>query len=380
MSTGFPSTFTAAAPAGRAQVFDPALKQFAYAFRPGDPTFTRPEDAARWHTARRRATDHVLRTFAESEWGDSLVLRGSRLLAAWLPEQAREPGDLDWVAEPASMRLPSHEATRLLNGLMAAVRHRPSPAGVYMPPTVSSEDIWTYERAAGRRMVFPFKCEGLPDGAVQVDVVFSQELPSPPARTVVPAADGGCVAVRAATPEQSLAWKLLWLATDMYPQGKDLYDAVLLAEHTNLRREVLTETFNAARQQLVIYPGTPFLDIRVDWENFQRECPWVTGTEDEWRNRLDRALEREGPPADRSAGGWVRPEWRTADVLAITRGIVDERAFDRLAILHDALIDAGCTDERILGHCRDAGPHGSECWVTNVILADRADTPAEGGS
>jgi hypothetical protein len=372
MSTGFPSTFTAAAPAGRAQVFDPALKQFAYAFRPGDPTFARPEDAARWHAARRRATDHVLRTFAESAWGDSLVLRGSRLLAAWLPEQAREPGDLDWVARPASIRLPSHEATRLLDGLVAAVRHRSPPAGVYMPPTVSAEDIWTYERAAGRRIVFPFKSEGLPDGAVQVDVVFSEELPTPPARAVVPAADGGCVTVWTATPEQSLAWKLLWLATDMYPQGKDLYDAVLLAEHTNLRREVLTETFGAAREQLVVYSGTPFLDIRVDWGNFQRECPWVTGDEDEWRRRLDRALEREGPPAARPGDDdSFRPEWRTADVVALARGIVEEKAFDRLPILHDALLDAGCTDEKILDHCRSAGPHGPDCRVANLVLGGK---------
>ena len=32
----------------------------------------------------------------------------------------------------------------------------------------------------------------------------------------------------------ALAWKLLWLATDTYPQGKDLYDAVLLAENTTV--------------------------------------------------------------------------------------------------------------------------------------------------
>ena len=39
----------------------------------------------------------------------------------------------------------------------------------------------------------------------------------------------------------ALAWKLLWLATDTYPQGKDLYDAVLLAEHTTVDQSLVRQ-------------------------------------------------------------------------------------------------------------------------------------------
>ena len=49
-------------------------------------------------------------------------------------------------------------------------------------------------------------------------------------------------------------------------------------------------------------------------------------------------------------------------------GIYDDRAFDRLPILADALIDAGCDDEQILEHCRAPGPHVRGCWVVDLVL------------
>jgi hypothetical protein len=52
----------------------------------------------------------------------------------------------------------------------------------------------------------------------------------------------------------------------------------------------------------------------------------------------------------------------------LARGIYDDRAFDRLPILADALIDAGCDDEAILGHCRGPGPHVRGCWVADLVL------------
>jgi hypothetical protein len=48
----------------------------------------------------------------------------------------------------------------------------------------------------------------------------------------------------------------------------------------------------------------------------------------------------------------VDPRWLTSDVAALARGIYDEKAFDRLPILADALQDAGCDNEEVLDHCR----------------------------
>jgi hypothetical protein len=56
-------------------------------------------------------------------------------------------------------------------------------------------------------------------------------------------------------------------------------------------------------------------------------------------------------------------------VLALALAAYDERAFERLPILADALADARCDDEAILGHCRSDGPHARGCWVVDLILS-----------
>lgn len=65
-------------------------------------------------------------------------------------------------------------------------------------------------------------------------------------------------------------------------------------------------------------------------------------------------------------GGLSR--WRTADVLGLARAISEGRAFDRLPILADAPMDAGCDDDAILAHCRSQGPHVRGCWVVDLVL------------
>jgi hypothetical protein len=64
----------------------------------------------------------------------------------------------------------------------------------------------------------------------------------------------------------------------------------------------------------------------------------------------------------------LNANWRTADVLGLARAIYDERAFDRLPILADALQDAGCDDEPLLGHCRGRGPHVRGCGAVDLVL------------
>jgi hypothetical protein len=49
----------------------------------------------------------------------------------------------------------------------------------------------------------------------------------------------------------------------------------------------------------------------------------------------------------------VNSDWLTSDVVALAIGIYEERAFDRLPILADALQDAGCDSDDILSHCAD---------------------------
>ena len=63
------------------------------------------------------------------------------------------------------------------------------------------------------------------------------------------------------------------------------------------------------------------------------------------------------------------PAWRTDTVVAIARQMYDAREFGAMPILADALQDAGCEDEQVLNHCRDAtAPHVRGCWVCDLVL------------
>ena len=40
----------------------------------------------------------------------------------------------------------------------------------------------------------------------------------------------------------------------------------------------------------------------------------------------------------------------------------------QLAVLADALLDAGCNEEELIGHLRSEGPHVQGCWVVDLLL------------
>jgi hypothetical protein len=63
------------------------------------------------------------------------------------------------------------------------------------------------------------------------------------------------------------------------------------------------------------------------------------------------------------------PRWLSSTVIDLARTIYDERVFERMPILADALMDAGCDSEEIISHCRSDGPHVRGCWVVDLLLA-----------
>lgn len=65
------------------------------------------------------------------------------------------------------------------------------------------------------------------------------------------------------------------------------------------------------------------------------------------------------------------PSWLTSAVTALSNRVYDTRDFSLMPILHDALIEAGCDDADVLGHCRDSNAvHVRGCWVVDM-LTDR---------
>jgi hypothetical protein len=285
----------------RPNVFDPALKHFGRAFRLGDPISLEPEIRHQWLNARQQVIDHLLRLINGSLWNYHLVLRGSLLLKSWLGDVAREPGDIDWVFRPENIGIQNSLAGQLFDELIQMVSDHPHTGNVTIDiAKISMDNIWTYERADGRRIVFPWKVQGLPPGELQMDVVFGEELFAEAIETSIPSVDGGSVLIWSVTKELSLAWKLLWLATDSYPQGKDLYDATLLAEQTQLPFDLLYQVLQsspdwkrqASKSNFSWQSGFPWVmdEEYVDWDNFKLEYPGVEGEAKYWQNRLSLAL------------------------------------------------------------------------------------------
>ncbi|WP_424213891.1 nucleotidyl transferase AbiEii/AbiGii toxin family protein [Streptomyces sp. BI20] len=252
---------------------------------------TEPERSPAWLTARRAAMDGVLDAVAGSEWAGSLVLRGSALMARWFGERARHPGDLDFIVRVGPHAVDAPETERMLAGLAAAAEGR---AGL-TAAGVAHDEIWTYDRVPGRRMTVPWRVPGLPGGRVQLDFAFGEELACPPEPVRAP---GGAGVLWAAPPSLSLAWKVLWLTNDSCPQGKDLYDAVLLAERFRVDWALLSRVLAAGEEtrRLRREEVLPWLEAQLagylDWENFEAEYPGPAAAcpEQECRRRLAAAL------------------------------------------------------------------------------------------
>lgn len=64
----------------------------------------------------------------------------------------------------------------------------------------------------------------------------------------------------------------------------------------------------------------------------------------------------------------IDPAWVSPNIVALAQVIYEERGFDRMSELADALEAAGCHDANTLGHCRGPGPHVRGCWVVDLIL------------
>jgi hypothetical protein len=59
--------------------------------------------------------------------------------------------------------------------------------------------------------------------------------------------------------------------------------------------------------------------------------------------------------------------WNDWTTVKIAQAIYDDRAFEQMPLLADALEDAGCDDAQILSHCRGPSPHARGCFVLDLL-------------
>jgi hypothetical protein len=96
------------------------------------------------------------------------------------------------------------------------------------------------------------------------------------------------------------------------------------------------------------------------------------GREGEWKRQAALLRDIFGNPFRPVA---IKPAWRTQTVSNLATAAYEERALPsgeldtaRLAVLADALEEAGCDNADMLTHCRQPGPHVRGCWVVDLIL------------
>lgn len=231
-----------------------------------------------------------------------LVLRGSLVMSIWFGPSARRPGDIDWVVIPKDWGFVSTQAIDLIESIEKCLKGTQVDgelAFTIPDREFASDDIWMYEKAPGKRLIIPWECEDSTlSGTVQMDLVFEETMPSEPVLINIAPPDEPAIQIMAASAEQSLAWKLVWLETDCYGQGKDLYDAVLLADHTTLDAKLLRQTFEVSDTWTAQCPNPvdrfdadAILNWHIEWEDFKKEYPQIPGTQEEWKYRLITGLD-----------------------------------------------------------------------------------------
>jgi Nucleotidyl transferase AbiEii toxin, Type IV TA system len=224
-----------------------------------------------------------------------LVLRGSVLAKAWFGACAREPADLDFVVDYQRTRPDEPTLGEMFDDIVAdaaAMSHRPGSTVFinHRPAWTELLDRDTVYAVSGNRLLLTWHGRGHV-GILQMDFAVDDVLHDPPELTPIPRSSlpGPPIMLRAATKRQPLAWKIAWLMADSptlgdpdhpmpeahgaapeanhavleedddydyyeedhagkepaLPLGKDLYDAVLLAEQCLLPGEFLDETLRS---------------------------------------------------------------------------------------------------------------------------------------
>jgi hypothetical protein len=134
-----------------------------------------------------------------------------------------------------------------------------------------------------------------------------------------------------------------------YTEPLDAYrSAIIAAEQSELA---------ASRSALEDHPPGPIA-------NYARRAAEAAAR----ASQADLAREVFGNPFRRLA---VSPAWLTSAVQRLAHGVYEERSFDCLPILADALEEAGCTEPEVLAHCRGPGPHVRGCWLVDLLLGKK---------
>lgn len=119
-----------------------------------------------------------------------------------------------------------------------------------------------------------------------------------------------------------------------------------------------------------------------NWEVAMRLVNWLLGAEGSL-SRWDRQsaylavlAEMAGPRTAPAPPSPALLSWEGGTVRRLAQAIYDERAWDGMPALGDALEEAGCDAQLVLSHCREPHPahqspatgHSRGCWALDWLL------------
>ncbi len=140
-------------------------------------------------------------------------------------------------------------------------------------------------------------------------------------------------------------------------------------------RDELSYPLRFDRRLSNIEPQLRFINRRYDYEYLHEMA------EEGYSSR--EGVEREEAALDRQflvdARSWLCRDgprlidprwlsWKGGIVRRLAQAISDERVWDRLPILADALEEAGCNNAELIEHCRAGAPHKECCWIIDILL------------
>jgi hypothetical protein len=127
------------------------------------------------------------------------------------------------------------------------------------------------------------------------------------------------------------------------------------------------ESYEAAR----VASGCALSAVGGQWSTLEPNLAW----EAQEKRQADLLRDLFGNPFRSVALDPAWLTWHDGTIPQLAEAIYEERLLpaghldpSRLAVLADALEDAGCDDQDILGHLRGQGPHVRGCWVIDTLL------------
>jgi hypothetical protein len=130
------------------------------------------------------------------------------------------------------------------------------------------------------------------------------------------------------------------------------------AERRSSAASAARSCLHVASFEAAMWAGVSAVEARASWDDLCHD-------DEELANLLK---EITGNPFREARLNPTWLEWNDGVVCRIAKAIYEERRFQDMPVLADALEEAGCSDADLLNHCRQGAPHVRGCWALDFLL------------